>query len=64
MSSRPIRQSIGRVRHTHYSLLFDACAHLREVQDRFVKTTMDIYTHATKKVKEEAIMKFAGFIGI
>ncbi|BDH62891.1 site-specific integrase [Lysinibacillus sp. PLM2] len=56
------------LRHTHCSLLFEAGASLKEVQDRLghsdVKTTMDIYTHVTKKAKEEAILKFADFMSI
>ena len=56
------------LRHTHCSLLFEAGASLKEVQDRLghsdVKTTMDIYTHVTKKAKEEAIQKFATYLEI
>lgn len=54
------------LRHTHCSLLFEAGASLKEVQDRLghtdVKTTMNIYAHVTKKAKEEAIMKFSSYI--
>ncbi|MFS0688759.1 site-specific integrase [Sporosarcina sp. 179-K 8C2 HS] len=54
------------LRHTHCSLLFEAGATLKEVQDRLghsdVQTTMNIYTHVTKKAKEEAILKFANYI--
>lgn len=54
------------LRHTHCSLLFEAGASLKEVQDRLghsdVQTTMNIYTHITKKAREEAIMKFANYI--
>lgn len=53
-------------RHTHCSLLFEAGANLKEVQDRLghsdVQTTMNIYAHVTKKAKEEAILKFANYI--
>ncbi|MEQ6856091.1 site-specific integrase [Lysinibacillus capsici] len=56
------------LRHTHCSLLFEAGASLKEVQDRLghsdIQTTMNIYTHVTKKAKEEAIMKFADFMSI
>lgn len=52
--------------HTHCSLLFEAGASLKEVQDRLghtdVKTTMNIYAHVTKKAKEEAILKFSSYI--
>ncbi|WP_305143797.1 site-specific integrase [Lysinibacillus sp. FSL M8-0337] len=56
------------LRHTHCSLLFEAGASLKEVQDRLghsdVKTTMDIYTHVTKKAQESAIQKFATYLEI
>ncbi|WP_153721059.1 site-specific integrase [Sporosarcina cascadiensis] len=56
------------LRHTHCSLLFEAGANLKEVQDRLghsdVKTTMDIYTHVSQKAKEEAINKFDSFMSI
>ncbi len=54
------------LRHTHCSLLFEAGALLKEVQDRLghsdVKTTMDIYTHVTQKAKEGAIQKFSTYL--
>ncbi|WP_312505937.1 site-specific integrase [Lysinibacillus sp.] len=54
------------LRHTHCSLLFEAGASIKEVQDRLghsdVKTTMDIYTHVTKRAKAEAIQKFESYI--
>ncbi|WP_309501258.1 tyrosine-type recombinase/integrase [Lysinibacillus sphaericus] len=54
------------LRHTHCSLLFEAGASLKEVQDRLdhsdVQTTMNIYAHVTKKAKEEAIQKFASYL--
>ncbi len=54
------------LRHTHCSLLFEAGASIKEVQDRLghsdVQTTMNIYAHVTKEAKEEAIQKFASYI--
>lgn len=54
------------LRHTHCSLLFEAGASLKEVQDRLghvdIQTTMNIYTHVTKKAKEEAIQKFVNYL--
>ncbi len=54
------------LRYTHCSLLFEAGASIKEVQDRLghsdVQTTMNIYAHVTKKAKEEAIQKFASYI--
>lgn len=56
------------LRHTHCSLLFEAGANLKEVQDRLghvdIQTTMNIYTHVTKKAKEEAIQKFVNYLEI
>ncbi|WP_431027813.1 tyrosine-type recombinase/integrase [Lysinibacillus sp. LZ02] len=58
--------TIHGLRHTHCSLLFEAGASLKEVQDRLghsdVQTTMNIYAHVTKEAKEEAIQKFASYI--
>ena len=55
-------------RHTHCSLLFEAGATIPEVQERLghgdVKTTMNIYTHVTKKTKKETALKFANYINI
>ncbi|KGR75840.1 site-specific integrase [Ureibacillus sinduriensis] len=54
------------LRHTHCSLLFEAGASIKEVQDRLghtdVKTTMDIYTHVSKKAQEGVIQKFVSFL--
>jgi integrase len=56
------------LRHTHCSLLFEAGASIKEVQDRLghsdVKTTMDIYAHVTQKAKAEAIQKFENYMEI
>lgn len=56
-----------RLRHTHCSL-FEAGASIKEVQDRLghadVKTTMDIYTHVTKKAQEGAFQKFVSYLKI
>ncbi len=47
------------LRHTHCSLLFEAGATIKAVQDRLghtdVKTTMDIYTHVMEKTKETTV---------
>ncbi len=54
------------LRHSHCSLLFEAGASIKEVQDRLghsdVKTTLDIYTHVTKKAKEGVIQKFVDYL--
>lgn len=54
------------LRHTHCSLLFEAGASIKEVQFRLghrdVKTTLDVYTHVTKKTKSETINKFTNFL--
>lgn len=43
-------------RHTHCSLLVEAGANIKEVQDRLghsdIQTTMNIYAHVSKRAKE------------
>lgn len=55
-------------RHTHCTLLFEAGASLKEVQDRIghkdVQTTLNIYTHVTKNAKKGAMMKFANYVAV
>ncbi|MGA4517223.1 tyrosine-type recombinase/integrase [Solibacillus silvestris] len=55
-------------RHTHCSLLLEAGATIKEVQERLghsdIQTTMNIYAHVSKKAKEEAINKFDSFMSI
>lgn len=54
------------LRHTHCSLLFEAGASLKEVQDRLghsdIQTTMNIYTHITEKSQESAVQKFTDYL--
>lgn len=54
------------LRHTHCSLLFEAGASIKEVQERLghsdIQTTMNIYTHVTEKAKDEAVRKFASYM--
>lgn len=54
------------LRHTHCSLLFEAGASIKEVQERLghsdIQTTMNIYTHVTEKAKEEVIQKFSQYM--
>lgn len=55
-------------RHTHCSLLFEANATILEVKERLghsdVQTTMNIYTHETKKTKKETAQKFAEYVNV
>ncbi|WHP41463.1 site-specific integrase [Lysinibacillus capsici] len=61
----PIISTHG-LRHTHCSLLFEAGASIKEVQERLghtdIKTTMDIYTHITKKTKSSTMEKFEAYL--
>ncbi|WP_419957317.1 tyrosine-type recombinase/integrase [Psychrobacillus psychrotolerans] len=54
------------MRHTNCSLLFEAGASIKEVQDRLghsdVKTTMSIYAHVSEKAKAEAVEKFENYL--
>lgn len=53
-------------RHTHCSLLFEAGASIKEVQERLghtdIQTTMNIYTHVTDQAKEITAQKFAAYV--
>lgn len=53
-------------RHTHASLLFEAGASIKEVQERLghkdVKTTLNIYTHVTEEKNEKVPEKLANYL--
>ena len=53
-------------RHTHASMLYEAGADHKEVQERMghanIKTTMDTYTHITNSKKEETTQKLTNYI--
>ncbi|WP_025728479.1 tyrosine-type recombinase/integrase [Atopobacter phocae] len=54
------------LRHTHASLLLEAGASIKEVQDRLghkdIKTTMDTYAHVTTDGKEKTVNQFIAFV--
>ncbi|MBT2735330.1 site-specific integrase [Bacillus sp. ISL-7] len=58
--------TIHGLRHTHASLLFEAGASIKEVQERLghtdIKMTMNIYTHVTNTLKEQTASKFQKYI--
>ncbi|WP_241558952.1 site-specific integrase [Oceanobacillus halophilus] len=58
--------TIHGLRHTHASLLFEAGATIKEVQERLghsdIQMTMNIYTHVTDHVKEQTAQKFQKYI--
>ncbi|HFI0463311.1 TPA: tyrosine-type recombinase/integrase [Streptococcus suis] len=58
--------TIHGFRHTHCSLLFEAGASLKQVQDRLghtdINTTMNIYNHVTTKQKDQTADLFAQFM--
>ncbi len=60
------RITVHGFRHTHCSLLFEAGASIKEVQDRLghsdIKVTMNIYAHVTEKAKEKTAEKFAKYV--
>lgn len=60
--------SIHGFRHTHASILFEAGATIKEVQDRLghkdIKTTMNIYTHVTRGVKEKTADIFQKYLNL
>lgn len=53
-------------RHVHCSLLFEAGASVKEVQERLghtdVQTTLNIYTHLSKRTKNDTINKFVTYL--
>lgn len=55
--------TIHGLRHTHASLLFEAGASIKEVQERLghsdINMTMNIYTHVTDTIKEKTATRFA-----
>ena len=58
--------TVHGTRHTHASLLFEAGASLKQVQERLghanIKTTMNVYAHVTKEAKEETALLFADYM--
>ena len=56
-----------QLRHSHCSLLFEAGASIKEVQERLghssYEVTLNIYTHVTPERKEETADKFAQYVG-
>lgn len=58
--------SVHGFRHTHCSLLFSAGVPIADVKERLghsnIETTMNVYTHVTKKQKKETADKFANFM--
>lgn len=56
-----------QLRHSHCSLLFEAGATIKEVQERLghssYEVTLNIYTHVTPEKKEETADKFAQYVG-
>lgn len=53
-------------RHTHASLLFDAGVSMKDVKERLghsdITTTMNIYTHVTKKEAKKTAVNFANYM--
>lgn len=53
-------------RHTHASLLFDAGVSMKDVKERLghsdIATTMNIYTHVTKKEAKKTASSFANYM--
>lgn len=60
------RITVHGFRHTHASLLFEAGASIKAVQERLghsdINMTMNIYTHVTDHVKEQTAAKFQSYI--
>lgn len=58
--------SVHGFRHTHCTLLFESGATLKAVQDRLghsdATTTLNIYTHVTKKAKDDLILNYVSYM--
>jgi integrase len=58
--------TIHGLRHTHASLLFEAGASIKKVQERLghtdIQMSMNIYTHVTNTLKEQTASKFQKYI--
>lgn len=58
--------TIHGFRHTHCSLLFETGAEMHTVKDRLgqsdIQTTINIYTHVTKKDRDKAAELFSNFM--
>ncbi|WP_143461517.1 site-specific integrase [Levilactobacillus enshiensis] len=59
--------TIHKFRHTHATLLFEAGANIKEVQDRLgdadVDTIMNIYAHVSEKQRKKTTEKLATYMG-
>ncbi|GMQ60592.1 hypothetical protein AN1V17_49920 [Vallitalea sediminicola] len=70
--SRVVNYEIGinfnfhSLRHTHATMLLEAGANIKDIQDRLghakLSTTMDTYSHVTKKMKKETVEIFENTI--
>ena len=58
--------TVHGLRHTHCSLLFEAGFSIEEVKERLghqdIRVTINIYTHFTKKKKDQIADKFAQYV--
>lgn len=54
------------LRHTHATMLLEAGANIKDIQHRLghskLSTTMDTYSHVTKKLKQDSVDKFEAII--
>lgn len=60
------RITVHQMRHSHASMLFEAGANVKDVQERLghadIKTTMNIYTHVTTTQREKTADMFAKYM--
>lgn len=54
------------LRHTHATMLLEAGANIKDIQERLghskLSTTMDTYSHVTQKMKQDSVNKFEKII--
>ncbi|MTM60940.1 tyrosine-type recombinase/integrase, partial [Turicibacter sanguinis] len=53
------------LRHTHATMLLEADVNIKVIQQRLghenIKTTLNVYSHLTNKLEEDAINKFDNY---
>lgn len=58
--------TVHGLRHTHASILFEAGATIKEVQERLghkeIETTMNVYTHVSKFVAKKTANTFSDYM--
>ncbi|MBV7271616.1 site-specific integrase [Clostridiaceae bacterium UIB06] len=61
-----ISYNFHSLRHTHATMLLEAGANIKDIQERLghsrISTTMDTYSHVTNKLKQDSVDRFESII--